>query len=220
MKNNNCTKFNGNLEILGLTNLNDDKCLIKENNIQSINPGNYRLSNFYNCDCGIENIQETANDSRLLIKDGFGISKCNVNNDSELRIGKTKKYPRCNNQLFTRPYLTVPFMGRGSGNANIESSIKSSGNESFYTKVNQENLYDKDYYNTDNIFVPLVKNLKNTVQNPNNLIEESADERWLRGGVPTRQIIKDIDYFSRNKDSKDIKQYLKNKKKYMHHCLN
>ena len=40
-----------------------------------------------------------------------------------LEYGKVRKYPKCNNQLFERPYLTVPYMGRGSGNSEIETKL-------------------------------------------------------------------------------------------------
>jgi hypothetical protein len=45
-----------------------------------------------------------------------------------------------------------------------------------------------------NIYVPHIPELSATITNPTNLIEESAAEGWIRGGVPSREIIRDQDY--------------------------
>lgn len=209
----NCINFNANLRLHELTGLEDDPCLMSEENRQSINPGNYRLNNFHSCDCDITNILNTASDNvGITVKDGFGISECNVDNDSKLRVGRTRKYPKCMNQLYTRPYLTVPYMGRGSGNSNVESKLKTSG----FVKPGQHLAG----VNIPNFFTPLVPNLENNVQNPYNIVESSADPDWVRGGVPSRQIVKDIDYLARSHDCNEYKDYLLQKKPYIKDCLN
>ena len=43
----------------------------------------------------------------------------------------------------------------------------------------------------------LVPTLKATIQNPVNLIEDSAAEGWIRGGLPSRELSRDKDYFKR-----------------------
>ena len=199
-----------------LTGLDDDECLQTEKTRQSIGPGDYKLSNYNYCDCDMSKIINNATDNpTITFKDGFGISECNVNKSSELRIGKTKKYPRCPNQLFTRPYLTVPYMGRGSGNSFVESNL-----------ITGEDTSEKRQCNTlagvtiDNFFTPLVPNLKDNIQNPNNLIQEINTQKWVgnvhpRGGIPSRQIVKDIDYLQRCGDSLEMKKVLINKKNYL-----
>ena len=52
-----------------------------------------------------------------------------------------------------------------------------------------------------------------------NLVEEVNDAKWVRGGVPTRQIVKDLDYFERSTDGNDVKDYVLGKKQYMSQCL-
>ena len=68
-------------------------------------------------------INTAAENPYMVFKDGYGVSDCNINDSNKLRIGKVRKYPKCNNQLFERPYLTVPYMGRGSGNSEIETKL-------------------------------------------------------------------------------------------------
>ena len=45
--------------------------------------------------------------------------------------------------------------------------------------------------------VDLVPTLKETIQNPANLIEGVAAEGWVRGGLPSREMTRDNDYFER-----------------------
>ena len=45
--------------------------------------------------------------------------------------------------------------------------------------------------------VDLVPSLQATIQNPANLIESVAADGWVRGGLPSREMTRDIDYFER-----------------------
>jgi hypothetical protein len=41
---------------------------------------------------------------------------------------------------------------------------------------------------------PLLPTVKATISNPANLIESSAAEGWIRGGLPSRELARDKDY--------------------------
>ena len=43
----------------------------------------------------------------------------------------------------------------------------------------------------------MIKKLREEVQNPNHIIPENSDETWVRGGLPSRQIMRNIDYMKR-----------------------
>ena len=43
---------------------------------------------------------------------------------------------------------------------------------------------------------PLIPSIANSVTNPANLVEGVADEGWIRGGLPSRELQKDQDYLS------------------------
>ena len=45
---------------------------------------------------------------------------------------------------------------------------------------------------------PLVPSLQATIQNPANLVEGVAAKGWIRGGIPTRELNRDQDYFQRH----------------------
>ena len=42
--------------------------------------------------------------------------------------------------------------------------------------------------------------LQATIQNPANLVEGVAARGWIRGGLPTRDLIRDKDYFQRQQN--------------------
>ena len=117
---------------------------------------------------------------------------CVVDDGTKLRIGKTKKFPKCPNQLFTRPYLTVPYMGRGPGDMNLETELQPGEDTSARRQCNVLSGVTIPHF-----FTPLVDHLAENVQNPVHIVEEAADEGWVRGGAPSRLVVRDIDYLER-----------------------
>ena len=68
--------------------------------------------------------------------------------------------------------------------------------------------------NESNIFTPLTENLAKQFKIQIILFKKIL-YRWIRGGVPSAQTVRDMDYFSRSNDSNVVKQLLKNKKSYL-----
>ena len=212
-KNPNCVKYKElNFNLQQLTKLKEDPCFLKERTKQSLAVGNYNLSNFNTCDCNINQVIKRATDNPVItFKDGYGISECNINNDSSLRVGKTKKFPKCPDQLFERPIITVPYMGRGSGNSQVEHQIQ----QGEQTREKREcNVLSG--VTIENYFTPLIGVVEDNIQKPSNLIQEVNDKKWIRGGIPSRQIVKDIDYLERCSDSLNNKSTIINQKGYLH----
>ena len=50
---------------------------------------------------------------------------------------------------------------------------------------------------TNDMPIDLVPSLRESIQNPDYLIEDSANKGWVRGGIPSREITRDNDYFNR-----------------------
>jgi len=196
----NCINSNNekNFNINGFTRMKYDTCAYKKNLSENIAPGNYNLSNFNSCGCDPKNTQEVAlSQPKIYYKNGkgwVGMNGCVVDDDSKMRITEGNKIThwKCKNQLATRPYLSVPYMGKGNtDNINLESALKT-GEQSNYEK-GCDTL--KDLRN--NNFIPLVPCLKDNIQNPNHLIPDSALKGWVRGGIPSREIVRNIDYMEK-----------------------
>ena len=176
-----------------------DGCYKSVQKQQSAGPGLYQLNNFQSCKCEIPDVKEISLNrpsfSSKQFRDGYGwtsIEGCNVDKDSKLRNAKNLTNLRFINQLSERPYLTVPYMGRGSGDAKVETQLLPAEDTSQSRPCNA-----LAGVTIGNYFTPLVKNLEDNVQNPKYLIQEDSDKRWVRGGIPTRQIVKNIDYLER-----------------------
>lgn len=205
---NNCSNFDKKFKIDEITRLNDDVCYNNGELNQNNSINDYMLSNYASCDCGIKNVLETSTENRgLVVKDGYGVSECNVDNDSVLRHGEQKRRYKVDQQLFPRPFATTPFVARGEHKPDLESRILSSLQTVRHSQMQN--------FDQNNVYTPLVPNLQNTIQQPIHIIQESVNDNWLRGGIPSRQTVKDIDYFERSSDNRTIKELLLSKKKHL-----
>jgi len=185
-------KFNVNYKAMSY----DDKCFVDIDTRQSIGPGNYGITNLYDCECLIPNTVKNATDNLCMpFKDGYGTeNSCVVDDGSKLRIGLHRKYPKCNQQLFERPYKTVPLMAKGVFNANEESVLKFA--EDTRTSRSNNTLSGVTLANQ---WVPLVDSLSFNVQNPIHIIQESVDPGWVRSGQASRLLVRDEDFAIRCK---------------------
>ena len=125
-------------------------------------------------------------------------------------MGKVSVFRGDENQLFPRPYLTIPYTGTGKYNVDDHSKLRSYDIASDNRASNSlSGVY------IDHQYTPLVKNLKDNIQNPNNIIQEDTVSDWFRGGIDTSQIRKDIDFFERCLDEKKVQDILIEKKPYL-----
>jgi hypothetical protein len=204
----NCSPLNQRFVIDEKAGIHDDVCHNNGKNLQNDTVNDYMLSNFADCDCDIKNVVKTATENRgLIIKDGYGTSECNVDSETGLRIGTVKRHHKVDQQLFPRPFATTPFIQRGEAKPDLESRLISS----------LQTLKHKQMQNVsvvDNIFTPMTSNLAATIQDPNHIIQEYVNRSWVRGGINSRQTVKDFDYFENSTDSNIIKQILRSRKPY------
>ena len=191
-----CLRREGKLDVYGLNRLNEDNCEKLFTTKQSESPGLYKLTQYRDCECGVPQVVETAVENPMIqFRDGYGISECYTDDSSQLRIGKTKRNPKVPVQLFTRPYKTVPFMGRGSGDSFLESQLRVG--EDTLIKKQCNTLAGVNIHNVDPNHMPMIDHLKHNIQNPVHIIPHDALEGWVRGGAPSRQIVRDIEYLER-----------------------
>ena len=84
------------------------------------------LSNYASCDCKLGNVLDVSTENRgLTVKDGYGISECNINKDSELRHGVQKRRYKVDQQLFPNHLLQLLLLQRVNI-INLESRMLSS----------------------------------------------------------------------------------------------
>jgi len=213
----NCVSFDGSkkLNVNYKTMTHDDKCFVDIQTRQSMGPGAYVTSNHYDCECEAPTTVKNATDNVMMFfKNGHDVASCVIDDHTKLRIGANRKFPKCPNQLFTRPYKTVPYMGRGPGNMVLESQITPGEDTSARRSCNTLSGISIPHY-----FTPLVPHLDYNVQNPEHIVEEVVDEGWIRGGANSRLIVRDVDYLHRcgyaYMDKSTNEEFWENKHQYL-----
>lgn len=174
-----------------LTRIGEDSCDKSQRNVQNSSASTYMLNQF-RPDCPMNNAMDFALSQPNVNYTGshqMGIGGCNVDESSELILSALSR-PRCKLSLLQRPFATVPFLGRGNSNPVLESQIQQgdlANNRKSITNLTE--VSHIKYSNT-----PMIPSLQASVTNPANLIEGVAAEGWIRGGLPSRDLVKDTDY--------------------------
>jgi hypothetical protein len=174
-----------------LTRIGEDSCDKSQRNVQNSSASTYMLNQF-RPDCPMTNAMDFALSQPNVNYTGshqMGIGGCNVDESSELILSALSR-PRCKLSLLQRPFATVPFLGRGNSNPVLESQIQQgdlANNRKSITNLTE--VSHIKYSNT-----PMIPSLQASVTNPSNLIEGVAAEGWIRGGLPSRDLVKDTDY--------------------------
>ena len=178
-----------------MSRIGNDNCCIDQETIQDSLACSYLLQNYFSKDCTMKNAKELATSQPCInYSGGFGLGAggCNVQDSSRLLLGGIQTHPRCRIDLYQRPFATVPFLGRGSVDPILESQIQQG--EAITNKRSITKLTEQSYlkYHT----TPLLPSVKETIQNPANLVEGVAAQGWIRGGVPSRELTKDKNYYT------------------------
>ncbi len=171
-----------------MSRIGNDECDMSQRNIQNAQAATYILDN-YNTTCPMNNAISLATSQPNINYSGshqVGIGGCNIDDSSHLSHSIQAKQ-KCRIDLFERPYITVPYLGKGNVDPIIESKLQQGENETTKKSVNPYSEISYAPY----IETPMIPSLKNTISNPTNLVESSASRGWIRGGVPSRELTRD-----------------------------
>ena len=173
------------MDINRLTKTRDDLCGIQQYYTQSLGPGKYTTMNLVP---DARKVNPLASEQQLMYpREGYGLNNAKVDADSMLRNESSFKSNRCQIRAQARPFLTVPFMGGGRGNTDVESALLHS--EQVKQMKECGTVTEQTF---TGLYTPLVQSLSENIQNPKNLIQESAAAGWMRGGIPSRAYMRDI----------------------------
>lgn len=175
--------------------MGNDDCCIAQDDIQNTASCSYLLQNYFSQDCSMKNAKALATAQPCINYSGsMGSDMCgsNIDASSKLLIGGIQTHPRSRIDLFGRPFATVPFLGRGSVDPILESQIQQG--ESITNKRSVTRLMEKSHlkYHT----TPLIPEVRQNIQNPRLMIESVASDGWIRGGVPSRELTRDRDFYT------------------------
>ena len=84
-------------------------------------------------------------------------------------------------------FYSRPYLGKGNHDASVETYLR-----------NGEDYRDKQFSTRLSLkstpghkTVPLLSNVKKSLANPANFVEQISDSHWIRGGLPTRELAKE-----------------------------
>jgi hypothetical protein len=175
-----------------MTRIGNDNTAIDQRTIQNMNNANHRLENFYPA-CPMNKAADFAlNQPNVFYKGAHegGIKGCEIETNNELKYTHISK-PACKLTLTPRPFLTVPYLGKGMGDSDAEFQLRVG--ENALNKKSVNNTMEQSFSNHQNY--PLIDSIKETMNNSAYVIEDDAMSGWQRGGVSARE-------YARNQDKK------------------
>jgi len=159
-----------------LGNIRDDDTDMTQRTLQNTHFSNLVLTNYFRDKMSSEQIDFISNYPGLDYTGVIGpsVGGAMIDGESKLHLSVQQERPLEKLQLFSRPFLTVPYLGRGSCDATLESQLLQGevvrGRKSVATVMEQN-------YATKTIY-PLPDQI--------NAVEEVALRGWNRGGADTR----------------------------------
>lgn len=173
------------------TRLNDDNLIVAQNDLQDSAQNKYMLENYYVSECTMRKPIEFAT-SQINVNycaaggmaNQCGLGGCNIDQNSSLLLGSLQTHPRCRIMLAQRPFITVPYLGRGKYNPEVETQLQQT-DEYSNNKKSVNTLSEISYIPMQNY--PLIPHIQERITNPQYLVEGVASNGWVRGGAATRK---------------------------------
>ena len=163
-----------------------------QRNIYNTRFANYTLSNFFSENLSNAHVDFATSQPNVMFNgvSGAGIHGSSVDVDSMLMLNQTKERSLEKLQLNERPFLTVPYLGKGSCNPVLETQLlqgEQNGDKKSVSTIMTKSFMDYSLYPTD-------AKMEEQVTNPSHTIQEVALEGWVRGGMLTREMAGDVDF--------------------------
>lgn len=152
--------------------------MLADFNSQTISDGHIRFSSQF----PTMNVNGTAH--------GSGLSGTIIDNSSELSHNVVQDRPLEKLQLNPRPFLTVPYLGKGSVDPVLESQLMQGENSN--EKKSISTIMESSF--SDLSTQPVTNKMKDRVTNSKYNVEEAALDGWVRGGAPTRELVRNTKY--------------------------
>jgi hypothetical protein len=172
----------------GATRIRADNTDRTQQNIQSNKYSEHMMTSYFSNNKSDDYVQFGTSQPGLMFFGGAtggaskGVGAATVDTDTMLTIKRENARALEKLSLQQRPFLTVPYLGRGSCDVGLECQLRQgdvvSGKKSVSTVTEQS------FINVQ--MTPLIDDVKSKITNPAYLIQESALDGWVRGGTATR----------------------------------
>ncbi len=176
-----------------LSRIGSDPTTNTQQNLLNIKHANYNLTNLNNMGCGMTKAIDTATQQPNVFFTGcseVGPNGCHVDVNSNLKIGSIQNNPKSRIMLHPRPFITVPYLGRGSCNVETETELQQG--DALRLKKSANNL--SEVCLADQQAYPMLDEKRQEATNTSHIIEADASSAWIRGGMPSRDVFKNKKY--------------------------
>ena len=149
--------------------------------IQNSRFTNHMLSGYFSESMTNDTVQFASQQPSMSVyglANGVGLNGVIVDADSALTIGAEQERPLEKLQLMQRPFITVPYLGKGSVNPDLESQLLQG--ESIFEKKSVATVMTQS-------FMPYIANPGSCAADSSFEVEEYALGGWTRGGINTRE---------------------------------
>lgn len=171
-----------------------------QQNLQNTRFANYTLSSFFSENLSDSHMKFATQQPAMMISGtarGSGIIGAAIDVDSQLLLKTENERSLSKLQLMQRPFITVPYLGRGSVDPTLELQILQGERVSEMKSVGT--IMDKSFMGYS--MFPPDEERNERVVNTSHTIEESALDGWVRGGASSREIAFDSDYSKKSRPS-------------------
>lgn len=147
---------------------------------------NYLFSNYISNVSSTEHITFATSQPSITftgLTNGTGLNGDIVDADSALNIQTTQARPLEKVQLYQRPFVTVPYMGRGFSNPGLESHLQQGETTNQMKSVGTVMEQSFLPYSVH----PVDQHMQDRVNDSRYTVEEQALQGWIRGGSVTRE---------------------------------
>jgi hypothetical protein len=166
-----------------LTGIRSDTIDQTQTNVQNARFGQYVVTNNYT-ENNSKGQVDFANQQPGFIMRNYGPAPFVIDDESAVLFANQEKERAVEKlQLFQRPFLTVPYLGRGAGDPTVESQLLQG--EQMDQRKSVNTIMDKPF--VDYSHYPLQDDIKSYINNPANQVEELAMNGWTRGGSSARE---------------------------------
>lgn len=148
---------------------------------------NYVLSNYYEENALNRHVSFATQQPSVMFSGtarGKGINGRVIDVDSYLLLKQSNQRPLEKLQLHSRPFVTVPYLGRGACNPSLESQLQQGEMVSDKKSVNtiMENTFSEySLFSND-------EEMSSNAMDASRKVEELAMNGWVRGGVASREL--------------------------------
>jgi hypothetical protein len=150
--------------------------------VQNTRYGSYSVSNYFSSYSSDAQLK-FASEHPGFVASNLGISPAVIDVESRLFNKSESERAAEKLQLFERPFLTVPYLGRGGGDPTLEAQLQQG--QMIRDVKSVATVSEKPYI--DYKTYPLRDDLRTQITNPANSVEEAAMNGWVRGGSSARQ---------------------------------